>query len=89
MGTQESGGGNIGEEGGHTLDARGLTCPLPVLRANKTMRALKPGAVLTVLASDPAAPNDFRAYCETAGHELLDSREVAGEFTIVLRKAGP
>lgn len=68
------------------LDARGLLCPLPVLRANKSLRALAPGEELKVIASDPSAPADFRSFCETAGHDLLDCHEKGGAFVITLRK---
>ncbi len=71
-----------------TLDLKGLACPLPVLRANKAMRTLAPGDELEVLATDLAAPADFRSYCKTAGHELVQSVEDNGVFTFVLRKAG-
>lgn len=70
-----------------TLDARGLACPLPVLRANKTMRGLAPGGRLTVLATDPAARADFAAYCKTTGHELVEIRDDGGDLTIILCKA--
>jgi len=69
------------------VDARGLSCPLPVLKANKTLKAMAAGETLTVLATDPAAPKDFEAFCRTAGHELLAIDEADGEFTIRLRKA--
>lgn len=68
------------------LDARGLSCPLPVLRANKALRALAPGDVLTVVATDPAAPRDFQAFCDTAGHQLVGNHEQGGEYTIAIRK---
>ncbi|MDP6804956.1 MAG: sulfurtransferase TusA family protein [Rhodospirillales bacterium] len=68
------------------LDLKGLVCPLPVLRANKAIKALAPGDLLEIAVTDPAAPADFRAYCETTGHELLDCREDADVFAIVLRK---
>ena len=68
------------------LDLKGLVCPLPVLRANKAIKALAPGDVLEIAVTDSAAPADFRAYCETTGHELLDCREDADVFAIVLRK---
>jgi tRNA 2-thiouridine synthesizing protein A len=70
------------------VDARGLSCPLPVLRANKTLRTMAAGETLTVLATDPASPNDFRAFCQTAGHQLLTVEEAGGLFTIALKK-GP
>ena len=68
------------------LDVQGLSCPLPVLKANKALRGLPPGAELTVLATDPASPADFRAFCLEAGHELLSSTEESGIFRYRLRK---
>ena len=53
------------------LDAKGLKCPLPVLRARKAMKAVEPGQVLEVHATDPDAPKDFQAFCETTGHAVL------------------
>ena len=53
------------------LDATGLRCPLPVLRARKAIRAMAAGATLEVLATDPAAPADFEAFCRETGHALL------------------
>lgn len=70
------------------LDATGLICPLPVLRANRALRAMPAGARLRVRATDPAAKSDFPAYCRTAGHVLEFSGEQEGEFIFVLRKAG-
>ena len=67
------------------LDAQGLKCPLPVLRARKKARELAPGEELTVLATDPAAPADFRAFCEQTGHVFLSVSEAAGVHTIVIR----
>jgi tRNA 2-thiouridine synthesizing protein A len=82
----------LGDQGArvadHVLDARGLLCPLPVLRANKVMKTLQVGAELEVLASDAAAPQDFVSFCRTTGHVLVDSREADGVFTIILRKTG-
>lgn len=71
---------------GNMLDARGLLCPLPVLRANKSLRALAPGEELKVVASDPSAPADFRSFCEATGHDLMDCHEEDGAFVITLRK---
>ena len=53
------------------LDATGLRCPLPVLRARKRLADLPPGTVLEVLADDPAADADMRAFCAATGHRLL------------------
>ena len=71
-----------------TLDARGLKCPLPVLRARKAMRDVSPGEVLCVLATDPAAPRDFESFCRETGHDFVAGTEEAGVFTITLRKKG-
>jgi tRNA 2-thiouridine synthesizing protein A len=58
------------------LDARGLLCPLPVLRARRRLMALPPGGVLRVLADDPAARIDFPHFCSEAGHVLLDDADL-------------
>ncbi len=75
----------------HTLDARGLACPLPVLRANKRLRTLAAGDELRVLVTDPSAPADFERFCMTTGHALV-AREVdpaeAAVTVVRLRKAG-
>ncbi len=70
------------------LDLKGLKCPLPVLRANKALRALAAGDVLEVVATDPASAKDFETYCQTAGHGLLARDEVGGVFTFRIRKGG-
>lgn len=57
------------------LDVTGLTCPLPVLRAQKLLRESAAGAVITVLATDPVAAIDFPHFCQESGHELLESGE--------------
>jgi tRNA 2-thiouridine synthesizing protein A len=69
-----------------TLDARGLKCPLPVLRARKAMQTVAPGAVLRVLATDPGTVRDFQAFCAATGHEMVEHAEEAGEFTFLIRK---
>ncbi len=68
------------------LDVQGLTCPLPVLKANKALRGLPGGARLVVLATDPASVADFRAFCGETGHELLAFAEVDGVLRFTLRK---
>jgi tRNA 2-thiouridine synthesizing protein A len=70
-----------------TLDARGLKCPLPVLRARKAMKEVAPGALLKVLATDPGAPKDFVHFCETTGHELVESSESEGVYSLIIRKS--
>ncbi len=71
-----------------TLDVQGLQCPLPVLRANRALRSLAAGDELRVLATDPAAPADFAAFCRTTGHTLVASDETEGVFNIVIKKVG-
>ena len=71
------------------LDARGLNCPLPVLRARKAMQRLAPGALLRVLATDPGTVKDFQAFCAATGHELVESETAGDEFHYLLRKAAP
>jgi tRNA 2-thiouridine synthesizing protein A len=68
------------------LDAQGLKCPLPVLRARKKIREIEPGATLTVLATDPAAPRDFQAFCEQTGHSFVSGAEADGVYTIILHR---
>jgi tRNA 2-thiouridine synthesizing protein A len=71
------------------LDTRGLSCPLPVLRARKALREVAPGGLLHVLATDPAAVDDFRAFCGEAGHVFETSAEPEpGVYEITLRKKG-
>lgn len=69
------------------LDARGLNCPLPLLRAKKALREMSSGQTLHVIASDPGSVKDFQAFSSQTGNELVESGEHAGEYTFVLRKA--
>lgn len=57
------------------IDARGLSCPLPVLRLNKTLRGLPPGAEVILLATDPAALRDVPAFCAAHEHAVRETRE--------------
>ena len=71
------------------LDARGLLCPLPVLKARKRLQALPPGAVLRMLSDDPAAVIDVPHFCAEAGHALLAQNEGEGSARIwLIRKGG-
>ena len=69
------------------LDVKGLKCPLPVLRARKAMKDVAVGDLLKVLATDPGAPKDFVHFCETTGHELVESSESEGVYSLVIRKS--
>ena len=68
------------------LDVKGLACPLPVLRANRALRELAPGARLRVLATDRASVQDFQAYCRETGHALLAFGEEAGVYSFTIRR---
>ena len=68
------------------VDARGLNCPLPILRTKKALTDLRPGQVLKVLATDPGAVKDFQTFSRQTGHELLSHAEADREFTFFMRK---
>ena len=69
-----------------SLDLKGLKCPLPVLRAKKTLKSMAPGETLEVFATDPGAVKDFPAFCDTTGNALESWSETDGVFRFVLRK---
>jgi tRNA 2-thiouridine synthesizing protein A len=71
-----------------TLDARGLKCPLPVLKARRALKNVPAGGCLRVLATDPGAVKDFAHFCETTGCELLESGQEREVLSFVLRKPG-
>jgi tRNA 2-thiouridine synthesizing protein A len=71
-----------------SLDARGLLCPLPVLKARKRLQAMASGAVLQVEADDPAGIVDFPHFCTEAGHALLEQRDADGAQIYVIQKNG-
>lgn len=70
------------------LDARGLNCPLPILRAKKSIATLNGGQVLRILATDPGSVKDFEAFCKQTGNELMSSSQAGGDFEFLIRKAG-
>ncbi len=72
----------------HVLDAKGLSCPLPVLRARKAMKEVPPGGELEVLATDPGSVEDFKSFCQATGYELVESAEAEGVFSFRIRKTG-
>ena len=69
----------------HTLDALGLLCPLPVLKARKRLSAMAQGEVLQMIADDPAAIIDVPHFCAEAGHDLIDHTENNGVLTFNIR----
>ncbi len=70
-----------------TLDTRGLKCPLPILKVQKAIRGVPVGGVLEVLATDPGAVEDFEAFCDTSGHELIERSAADGVFRFLIRIA--
>ncbi len=73
----------------HHLDAKGLVCPLPVLRAGKAMKSLPVGGILHVETTDPASPKDFVAFCAATGHVLLVSAVCGDIFRFTIEKVRP
>ncbi len=71
-----------------TLDARGLLCPLPVLKLRKRLKSLGPGEEIAMQADDPAAVIDVPHFCAESGHVLLSAAEADGVQTYVIRKSG-
>jgi len=70
------------------IDARGLLCPLPVLKAQKRLRSMPPGALLRLLATDPASWVDVPHFCAGAGHVLVAADEADGLRTYLIRAGG-
>ena len=70
------------------LDAKGLNCPLPILRAKKALKDVPAGGTLEILATDPGAVADFQAFCRTTGNELVEQNEADGVWTYLIRKSG-
>ena len=68
------------------LDARGLNCPLPILRTKKSLAELTTGQVLKVIATDPGSVKDMQAFAKQTGNELLSSAEASGEFMFFIKK---
>jgi tRNA 2-thiouridine synthesizing protein A len=68
------------------LDARGLNCPLPILRAKKTLNEMQSGQVLHLIATDPGSVKDFQAFAKQTGNELLSSAENNKEFEFFIKR---
>jgi len=68
------------------LDAKGLNCPLPILKAKKALKDVPAGGTLEILATDPGAVADFAAFCRTTGNELVEHSEDDGIYRFLLRK---
>jgi tRNA 2-thiouridine synthesizing protein A len=68
------------------LDVRRLACPLPILRAKKSLSTMSSGQVLSVVATDAGSPKDFADFCNKTGNELLSSDDQDGEFIFLIRR---
>ena len=69
------------------LDASGLNCPLPILRAKKALNGMDAGQVLRIVATDPGSVKDFEAFANQTGNPLLDSGEEGGKFVFRIQKS--
>ncbi|RZD16761.1 MAG: sulfurtransferase TusA family protein [Candidatus Acididesulfobacter guangdongensis] len=70
-----------------TLDASGLSCPLPIVKTKKEIDSMTSGQVLEVISTDPGSKNDMTAWCKRTGNELLESAEEGGKFKFYVKKA--
>lgn len=68
------------------LDARGLNCPLPILRTKKLLNEMAEGEIVRIIATDPGSMRDFQAFAKQTGHALLESSQQGGEFVFLLQK---
>ncbi|VBB68901.1 Molybdopterin biosynthesis protein MoeB [invertebrate metagenome] len=68
------------------LDAKGLNCPMPILRAKKALKDVTVGAILEVHATDPGSIKDFEAFCRQTGHELMQSTEEGGIYKYQIKR---
>ena len=69
------------------LDASGLNCPLPILRAKKTLNGMSSGQVLHIIATDPGSVKDFDAFAHQTGNTLMESKEEGGKFHFLIKKS--
>jgi len=67
------------------LDAKGLNCPLPILKAKKALKEVPAGGTLEVQATDPGSVADFQAFCRTTGNELVESKSEGGVYTFLIK----
>ncbi len=70
----------------HTLDAKGLNCPLPILKARKALKDVAAGETLEILSTDPGSVADFQAFCRQTGNELLESSTDESVFRFVIKR---
>lgn len=65
-----------------------MVCPLPVLKARKMLQSMRPGEILEVTATDPAAARDFAAFCDASGHRLIERRTAGEGLLFRIMKSG-
>lgn len=70
------------------LDAKGLNCPLPILKAKKALKDIAAGSTLRVLATDPGSVADFAAFCRTTGDELVESKQEGQTYSFLIKRGG-
>ncbi|MEQ8823741.1 MAG: sulfurtransferase TusA family protein [Filomicrobium sp.] len=75
-------------EADKSLDVKGLTCPIPVLKAKKAMKDVPKGGTLEVVATDPGSVEDFDVFCKTTGATLVEQSNDAGVYRFVIRNSG-
>ena len=68
------------------VDAKGLNCPMPILRAKKALKGMAAGSTLEVQATDPGSVKDFEAFCRSTGNELLESRQDGNTYIYLIKK---
>jgi len=69
-----------------TLDAKGLNCPLPIIKAKKALKSLSPGETLAVESTDPGSVADFAAFCRQTGNELVSSDQAGDVYNFEIKK---
>jgi tRNA 2-thiouridine synthesizing protein A len=70
----------------HTLDAKGLNCPLPILKARKALKDVPAGGTLEILATDPGSVADFEAFCRQTGNELVEHAVDGNVYRFLIKK---
>ena len=70
----------------HYVDARGLSCPMPIVRTAQAMKTLPSGAIVEVVATDPGSVKDMAAWCRTTGNDLLESSSDAETYRFLIRR---
>lgn len=71
----------------HTLDAKGMNCPLPILKARKALKEVPDGGTLEIFATDPGSVADFQAFCRQTGNELVEQSEDGSVYHFLIKKS--